>query len=498
MKNVKEKLIQLYNKNSKHSGYQKLASSLEEIIDESKLKMSSRYEKERLDYIISKINLQGKNILDIGGNTGFFTFESSQRGARNIDFYEGNIAHAQFVELGVEYLGLEDRIHVHKEYYSFEENEKKYDIVFLMNVLHHFGDDYGDSSIALDGAKKNIILQLNCMAEKTEYMIFQMGFNWKGNRAKGLFANGTKEELIRYIKEGTKEYWKILDIGVAEMISGAVSYVDLNNYNKQRKDELGEFLNRPIFIMKSIKEQQGELDRFSTTYENRNTEFLNIMKKMNIDVMLPYIEPMRDGSVLELGCGEGDSTKLIAPLFKKVVVREGSKKFINKAKENLKKYKNIEFSEGLFETFTASKGFDVIIANYIFEHVEDVAQIMNICYDSLNEKGILFITVPNAKALSRQLALKMGLIDDLYGLTENDLRHGHKRVFDMQVLMDYVGKTSFKVKAKGGLFLKEFADFQLKKMLEIGLINENHFTGMRKLAEDYPDIAGSIWICLEK
>ena len=40
MKNVKEKLIQLYNKNSKHSGYQKLASSLEEIIDESKLKMS--------------------------------------------------------------------------------------------------------------------------------------------------------------------------------------------------------------------------------------------------------------------------------------------------------------------------------------------------------------------------------------------------------------------------------------------------------------------------
>lgn len=154
MKNVKEKLIQLYNKNSKHSGYQKLASSLEEIIDESKLKMSSRYEKERLDYIISKINLQGKNILDIGGNTGFFTFESSQRGARNIDFYEGNIAHAQFVELGVEYLGLEDRIHVHKEYYSFEENEKKYDIVFLMNVLHHFGDDYGDSSIALDGAKK--------------------------------------------------------------------------------------------------------------------------------------------------------------------------------------------------------------------------------------------------------------------------------------------------------------------------------------------------------
>ena len=100
---------------------------------------------------------------------------------------------------------------------------------------------------------------------------------------------------------------------------------------------------------------------------------------------------------------------------------------------------------------------------------------MNICYDSLKEKGILFITVPNAKALSRQLALKMELIDDLYSLTENDLKHGHKRVF-----------------------LKEFADFQLKQMLETGLINEKHFIGMRKLAEDYPDIAGSVWVCLEK
>lgn len=121
---------------------------------------------------------------------------------------------------------------------------------------------------------------------------------------------------------------------------------------------------------------------------------------------------MCNGIALELGCGEGDSTKLIAPLFKQVVVREGSKKFIDKAKENLKEYKNIYFSEWLFETFIAKEQFDVIIANYIFEHIEDVQQIMNICYDSLKEKGILFITVPNAKALSRQLALKMELIDD--------------------------------------------------------------------------------------
>ena len=498
MEKIKNKLIELYNESSKHSGYQILASNLEEIVDKSKLKISSRYERERLNYIISKIDLKGKRILDIGGNTGFFTFESSLRGAESIDFYEGNDIHAQFVELGVKYLGLEDIIHVYNQYYSFDIREKSYDVVFLMNVLHHIGDDYGNSAITLKEAKENIIFQLNGMAEKTKYMVFQMGFNWKGNRDKGLFENGTKEEMVEFIKEGTKECWKIVDVGVAERISDDINYVDLNDYNRQRMDEIGEFLNRPIFILKSIKQERKELDCFSGTYENRNSEFLSIMKKMNIDVMLPYIEPMCNGIALELGCGEGDSTKLIAPLFKQVVVREGSKKFIDKAKENLKEYKNIYFSEGLFETFIAKEQFDVIIANYIFEHIEDVQQIMNICYDSLKEKGILFITVPNAKALSRQLALKMELIDDLYSLTENDLKHGHKRVFDMQMVLNEVEKTSFRVKAKGGLFLKEFADFQLKQMLETGLINEKHFIGMRKLAEDYPDIAGSVWVCLEK
>ena len=201
MEKIKNKLIELYNESSKHSGYQILASNLEEIVDKSKLKISSRYERERLNYIISKIDLKGKRILDIGGNTGFFTFESSLRGAESIDFYEGNDIHAQFVELGVKYLGLEDIIHVYNQYYSFDIREKSYDVVFLMNVLHHIGDDYGNSAIRLKEAKENIIFQLNGMAEKTKYMVFQMGFNWKGNRDKGLFENGTKEEMVEFIHE---------------------------------------------------------------------------------------------------------------------------------------------------------------------------------------------------------------------------------------------------------------------------------------------------------
>ena len=101
-----------------------------------------------------------------------------------------------------------------------------------------------------------------------------------------ILAYWRKEEMVEFIKEGTKECWEIVDVGVAERISDDINYVDLNDYNRQRMDEIGEFLNRPIFILKSIKQERKELDCFSGTYENRNSEFLSIMKKMNIDLYI--------------------------------------------------------------------------------------------------------------------------------------------------------------------------------------------------------------------
>ena len=246
------------------------------------------------------------------------------------------------------------------------------------------------------------------------------------------------------------------------------------------------------------KDESEKLDELVKTYENRGTEFLGIVKEMNYNVMAPYIEMKKGGTVLELGCGEGDSTRLFAASFHKVVVREGSQEFLNRAQKNLKAFKNIEFSYGLFEDISDIEQYDMIIANYIFEHIQNVQEIFNICYLALKNNGLLFITVPNAKALSRQLAVKMGLLDNIYALTENDLKHGHRRVFDMELLKREAEQTPFVVEKSGGVYVKEFADFQLKVMLEHDIIGREHFMGMQELAKDYPEIAGSIWMCLRK
>jgi hypothetical protein len=102
-------------------------------------------------------------------------------------------------------------------------------------------------------AKVKIIEQLNNISKSASTLVFQMGFNWHGNTKTCLFKDGTKREMIDYIAEGTKNNWEILSIGIPERLdNGQIVYREMNEINIPRADSLGEFLNRPLFIMKSI------------------------------------------------------------------------------------------------------------------------------------------------------------------------------------------------------------------------------------------------------
>lgn len=248
-----DKLKELYSISSKHSNYQVLSSRLNSIIGDDGITIKTRHEKARLDYILSKIDIKDKTVLDIGGNSGYFTFELIDSGARKVHYYEGNSIHSKFVGQASEVLLVEDKLEITNDYFTFDKNyEHKYDVVLCLNVLHHIGDDYGTKELTLENAKKNITVQLRSLACLTDILVFQLGFNWKGNRELGLFENGTKKELIDFIKEVTDQYFDIINIGIADKSDNEIKYFDLNNHNIERKDELGEFLNRPLFVLKSI------------------------------------------------------------------------------------------------------------------------------------------------------------------------------------------------------------------------------------------------------
>ncbi len=251
---IKDELINYYSKQSKHSNYQVLPSSLKPILNSKEVDTRTRFEAERLEYILSKIDVQDKSVLDIGGNTGFFIFELIDAGAKIAQLYEGNKEHADFVKLAAKALNLTN-VDVINGYFLFDGSHREhYDIILLLNVLHHLGDDYGDKNLSMEAVKKSIINQLNSLSQQTDLLIFQLGFNWQGNPANGLFEHGTKREMVDYIKDGIKGCWDIVAIGIAEGVDQNVCYLDLNETNIERNDSLGEFLNRPLFILKSVRE----------------------------------------------------------------------------------------------------------------------------------------------------------------------------------------------------------------------------------------------------
>ncbi len=254
MNEISKRLKALLSATSKHSAYQLLPDRLMALLKVDDLIIRSRYEKERLDYILSWFKIEGKSILDIGGNTGYFTFEMLEHGSGNVTYIEGNVSHAEFVKEAAGLLGFTDRITVKNAYYDFSKSSQEayFDLTLLLNVLHHVGDDFGDKELSIAKAKENMIESLNAMASRTGFMVFQLGFCWQGNRNKLLFENGTKSEMIDFIKKGIEGSWEVIGIGIAEKINDQVIYREASEGNLQRADQLGEFLNRPLFLLKSL------------------------------------------------------------------------------------------------------------------------------------------------------------------------------------------------------------------------------------------------------
>lgn len=244
--------------------------------------------------------------------------------------------------------------------------------------------------------------------------------------------------------------------------------------------------------MKKFESEIAFLESVVETYVTSESPQDRAIKKLAVRTFKPYISPK--GNALEFGCCDGFMTSLIAPLFDTLTVIDGSKKFIKMAQE--KAPPNVDFIHSLFEENSISKRFDYIFATYVLEHVNNAVNFLKCAAQLLKENGMLFIVVPNARAFSRQLARHIGIIDNLYSLTPNDINHGHRRVYDRAMLDRDIQAAGLSQLSQGGLMLKFLADFQMDKLLELGIIAEPHIEGLYKMGLEYPDLAGSLFsIC---
>lgn len=245
-----ETYLDIEHQAGKHTVYQKIARSVLSKIHDPRQQTAARYEEERFNYIKKFVSLNQASVIDIGCNLGYFAFSALEEGARQVTCYEGYKKHAEFVEKAAVLIDAQEKFTVKAEYYDFGADNMRYDVAFLLNVLHHVGDDYGDKNTTRDKAKELIALQMNNMAAVSRTLVFQLGFNWRGDRYLPLFEQGSKDEVIDFVSQATQQHWVIKAIGIAiKNNAGVVEYREHDENNRRRDDTLGEFLNRPLFIM---------------------------------------------------------------------------------------------------------------------------------------------------------------------------------------------------------------------------------------------------------
>lgn len=243
-------LKDLYLQRSKHSNYQLVHPLVAKLLGDTADLPVGKLELERQTYFDRALPLLGARVLDIGANTGYFSFGALHGGAKHVTCYEGNQEHAAFVAHCAEQAGLADRLRMHASYFDFlAPITQTFDVTYCLNVLHHLGDDFGDQSLNVDAAREQMLKSLHHMAGLTRVLVLQLGFNWKGDVRCPLFEGGEKAALIDFVAQGVGDSWLIEEVTVPNAVTRA--YEPISEDNLPRNNQIGEFMNRPLFKMRS-------------------------------------------------------------------------------------------------------------------------------------------------------------------------------------------------------------------------------------------------------
>ncbi len=228
----------------------------------------------------------------------------------------------------------------------------------------------------------------------------------------------------------------------------------------------------------------------SLEYPQIHSPWERAVRRAGVNAVRGYLPPK--AAILELGCADGYMTSLLAELAGRHVVVDAVPAFIAEAKKIAPP--GVEFVDSLFEEYEPAEPYDLVVMSFILEHVLDPVALMARARAWLKpHTGRVLMTVPNRRSLSRLLARAMGLVRELEDLTENDLAHGHRRCYDRVSFDRDVEKAGLEAVARGGLVVKPFANFQLDRMIQDGILGREQLDGLEKLGAEFPDACAAIY-----
>lgn len=219
----------------------------------------------------------------------------------------------------------------------------------------------------------------------------------------------------------------------------------------------------------NINEKKRQ-DKFPWSRSKYHSEYNAYLAKYKVE---SCIENSRGESLLDLACGDGMMTKMFTEKFSRVVGVDASGSHIEEAK---KKCPDVEFHECLIEDLDIDEKFDSVFLLDVLEHVEDPIVMLKKAASYLNDEGVMIVHVPNAEAVNRKIAIKMGTLLDCAELTPFDIEiAGHRRSYTLEALERDIVDSGLKPHKTGGIFYKMLSTAQMDWFLKNGLWQSGEF-----------------------
>ncbi len=229
--------------------------------------------------------------------------------------------------------------------------------------------------------------------------------------------------------------------------------------------------------------EQQRLDDVASWYAT--TGFYGRLVQYGFDALAPHLT---GDSCLELGPADGHMTGMLLDRFAEVVSVEASWVYCDGLCEQYGE-RGLEVVCSLFEDYRPERRFDTVLGTHILEHVEDPVDLLRRTSDWLSADGRVVMLVPNALSIHRIVAVEMGLLPAPNALNELDERLGHRRVYDLDMLVSQFEEAGLEVVETGGNFLKPLANGQIEQWFD-----ERMLEGFYKAGRHFPRHAAEVYV----
>jgi 2-polyprenyl-3-methyl-5-hydroxy-6-metoxy-1,4-benzoquinol methylase len=141
--------------------------------------------------------------------------------------------------------------------------------------------------------------------------------------------------------------------------------------------------------------ETGTDDSVAGFYNNRVTEctFLDDPDHYEYPRARWVLEQVSGGSLLEIGCGNGGMTRLLAPQVERLTGFDVSAPSLKQV-ESLG-LPNVVTAQGLIENYDPKQNFDWIVLSEVIEHLRKPEAAVKKAFQWLAPNGSLLVTTPN-------------------------------------------------------------------------------------------------------